>query len=60
MVNALDAVVSGKIGVNRATLEVGVPHTTLKDRASGRVLHGTNVGPKFIYVIKKRKNWLNF
>ena len=34
---------------------VAIP-ATLKDRASGGVLHDTNIGPWFTYVIKKRKN----
>ena len=46
MLNALDAVASGEMGVNRAALEFGVLCTTLKGRVSGRVVHGTNVGPK--------------
>ena len=35
MIKALDAVVKGKMGVNRAMLEFNVPHTTLKDRIAG-------------------------
>ena len=31
MANALDAVATGKIGVNRAAMEFNVPCTTLKD-----------------------------
>ena len=27
-------------------LEFSIPHTTLKDRIAGRVLHGTKCGPK--------------
>ena len=33
-------------GVNRAALEHSVPRTTLKDRLSGRIIHGSNIGPK--------------
>ena len=43
---AIDAVKSGRMGVNRAALEFGVPRTTLKDRIAGRVVHGTRSGPK--------------
>ncbi len=46
MLQAMEAVRTGKTGVNRAALEHGVPPTTLKDRLSGRVLHGTSIGPK--------------
>jgi len=60
MVNALDAVVSGKMGVNRATLEFGVRHTTLKDRVSGGVLHGTNIGPKPYLYYEDEKELVEF
>ena len=32
--------------MNRAALEHSVPRTTLKDRLSGRIIHGSNIGPK--------------
>ena len=51
MVQAVDAVKSGLLSVNRAALEYGVP--TLKDRIAGRVSHGTNIGSK-PYLSKKR------
>ena len=44
--NLLDAVAEGRMGVNRAALEFGVPPTTLKDRIAGRVVHGTKSGTK--------------
>ena len=46
MLRAIEAVKNGEMGQNRAALEFGVPHTTLKDRLPGRVVHGTNIGPK--------------
>ena len=33
-------------GVNQAATDHGVPKTTLKDRLSGRVIHGINPGPR--------------
>ena len=45
MTGAIEAV-KGGMGVNRAAKEFGVPTTTLRDRLSGRVTHGTNSGPK--------------
>ena len=33
-------------GVNRAAHDHGVPSSTLKDRLSGKVVHGTKPGPK--------------
>lgn len=44
MISALQAVRYG-MGVNRAALEHGVPRTTLKDRVSGKVVHGSKSGP---------------
>ena len=40
MIAAMEAVKSGKMGVNMAVLEHGIPTTTLKDRISGKVKHG--------------------
>ena len=42
---ALKAVKDG-MGVNRAAELHGVPKTTLKDRVSGRIAHGSKSGPK--------------
>ena len=42
---ALDAVKEG-MGVNAAARAYGVPKTMLKDRISGRVVHGTKPGPR--------------
>ena len=43
MLGALKAVAEG-MGVNRAALEFGVTRSTLKDRVSGRVNHGSRCG----------------
>ena len=40
MVGAMREMTSGAMGVNRAAAQYGVPRTTLKDRISGRVVHG--------------------
>ena len=45
MTAAMKSVQEGKFGVNEAALQHGVPPTTLKDRLSGRVQHGTKPGP---------------
>ena len=45
MTNAMEAVRSGELRVNRAAAVFEVPCSTLKDRLSGRVKHGTNPGP---------------
>ena len=45
MINAMEAVKSGYMGVNQAAREHGIPRTTLKDRLSGRVKHGKKTGP---------------
>ena len=46
MAKALDAVASGKMGVNRAAIEFNVPCTSLKDGVAGRVPDDCNMGPK--------------
>ena len=46
MSKALDAMASGKIGVNRAVLEFNVPCTSLKDRVAGRASDDCNMRPK--------------
>ena len=43
---AMDAVKDGAISINKTALLHGVPPTTLKGRMSGRVVHGTIMGPK--------------
>ena len=41
----MEAVRKGPISINKAALLHGVPPTTLKDRLSGQVVHGTKPGP---------------
>lgn len=41
----MEAVSNREMGVNRAALQHGVPKTTLKDRISVQVQHGTKSGP---------------
>ena len=45
MARAMRCVMEGELGVNRAADQFGVPRTTLKDRMSGRVTHGSKSGP---------------
>ena len=45
MIEAMEAVKTGRLGVNRAAEEYNVPKTTLKDRLAGRVKHGVKSGP---------------
>ena len=45
MRTAIDAVQNEGMGVNKAADFHGVPRSTLKDRISGRVTHGTEPGP---------------
>ena len=53
----MEAVMKGELGVNRSALEHGVPRTTLKDRLTGRVKHGTKPGPA-AYLDKKKEEEL--
>ena len=60
MLGALDAVNSGKMGLNHAALEFGIPHTTLKDRIAGRVAHDTRSGLKPFLTPQKEKELADF
>ena len=60
MKRTLEAVAEGKMGVNRAALEFNVPRTTLKDRISGRVIHGSNMGPKTYLTHEEEKELVDF
>lgn len=42
---AIEAVENG-CSIHQAAKEHGVPKSTLKDTLSGRVVHGTNPGPR--------------
>jgi len=42
----MKAVVEGSSSVNKAAREYGVPRTTLQDRITGRVVHGTLALPE--------------
>ena len=45
MAGAIKCIKDGKMGVNRAADQYGVPRTTLKDRLLRRVIPGANPGP---------------
>ena len=57
MIAAMEAVKSGEMGLIRAALEHGIPKTTLKDRISRKVKHGTNPGPSS-FLNKEEENEL--
>ncbi len=44
--------------INMAAIAHGVPRTTLMDRLSGRVIHGTKMGPTSLE--RRKKSWLTF
>ena len=44
MLGAIDAVKKDGMGVNAAAAQFGIPPSTLRDRLSGRVVHGTHPG----------------
>ena len=46
MRDAMEAASSGTVSVNKAADMYGVPRSTLKDRLSGRVVHGIKPGPR--------------
>ena len=45
MTSAMKSVADGLFGINKAAHEFGVPRTAFKDRLSGKVVHGTKLGP---------------
>ena len=45
MLAAIDSVKNGGLSGNRSADMYGVPRSTLKDRLSGRVVHGVKPGP---------------
>jgi len=46
MVDAMEDVTANRLSANAAARKHGVPPSTLKDRLSGRVVHGSKPGPK--------------
>ena len=60
MAKALDAVASGKMGVNRAAIEYNVPCTSLKDQVAGRVPDGCNMGPKWYLTYEEESELVEF
>ena len=55
MAAAIDAV-KGCESVLRAAKQFGVPRQTLGDRVSGKVVHGTNPGPKpFLTAVEEKE-----
>ena len=56
----MDTVACGELGVNRAALQYGVMRTTLKDRLSGRVKHGTKPGPVVYLDLKEEEQLVKF
>ena len=60
MVRAMEAVKNGEMGFNYAALEYGIPRTTLKDWLAGRVVHGTNIGPRPYLTIEEEKELVHF
>jgi len=57
MVDAIDDVTSNRLGANSAAKKNGVPPSTLKDRLSGQVVHGSKPGPKSYLSAAKEQGW---
>ena len=60
MNKALELVAQGKMGVNRAALECGLPATTLKDRVAGRVAPDSKMGQKPYLTEDEEKELVKF
>ena len=56
----MQAVVNGELGMNRAAMQYGVPPTTLKDRMSGRVMHGSKIDLKPSLSYEEEKKLVEF
>lgn len=60
-VAAMKAVQDGTaLPINRAARDHGIPPTTLKDRLSGRVVHGRNCGPQPYLNVEDEKKLESF
>lgn len=46
MAAAMEAMKKGSMSMNKTALLHGVPRSSLQDRLTGKVVHGTNPGPK--------------
>jgi len=57
---AYDAVTDGKMGMNGVALVFNMPCTILKDRVSGRVVHGSDMGPKKYLTKEEEKELVEF
>ena len=60
MLAAMKAAKDGLCSINRAARDHGVPPTTLKDRMSGRVAHGTNPGPVPYLTMEEENELANY
>ena len=60
MIRAMEAVNSGEMGPNQAAREFDVPATTLKDRVSGRVQHGSKPGPASYLTEEEERELVDF
>ena len=60
MIEAMEAVKAGRLDVNKAAEAYNVPKTTLKNRLSGRVKHGTKLGPVLYLTSSEETELANF
>ena len=55
MKGANDDVLNNQLKLTEVTARHGVPHSALKDRLSGRVIHRTMPGPKLYLTLTKKE-----
>ena len=60
MIQAMEAVISGEMGTNQAAREFDVSATTLRDRLSGRVKHGSKPGPAAYLTEEEERQLVDF
>ena len=60
MIEVMEAVETGKSGINRASVDHGVPKTILQNRLSVRVKHGKKLGPECYLNEEEEKELASF
>ena len=60
MLQAVEAIKEGTLGLNEASRSYQVPRSTLRDRITGRVMHGKKSGPKPYLSSEEEKELVTF
>ena len=60
MISAMEAVKTGQMSVNVATIRFSVPRNTLDDRVKGQVQHGVNPGKSTVLTSNEEASLVNY